>query len=58
MGKLIGFYSLTCSECTAFIATQKDDDAERERVAKNWTKKYNHQFNQYCQNLKTSSRDS
>jgi hypothetical protein len=45
MGQLIGFCGLSCIECPAFIATQKDDDAERERVAKLWTKEYKHEFN-------------
>ncbi|MGB9718029.1 MAG: DUF3795 domain-containing protein [Thermoproteota archaeon] len=33
MSKLIAYCGLICSECPAFIATQRDDDAERKRVA-------------------------
>jgi hypothetical protein len=44
MDKLIGFCGLVCSECPAFIATQNDDDIERERIAKEWAKAYKHDF--------------
>lgn len=40
MDKMIAFCGLTCTECPAFIATQKDDDQEREKVAKLWSKEY------------------
>lgn len=40
MDKMIAFCGLTCTECPAFIATQKDDDKEREKVAKVWSKEY------------------
>lgn len=40
MDKIIAFCGLTCTECLAFIATQKDDDKEREKVAKLWSKEY------------------
>ncbi|OFW52645.1 MAG: hypothetical protein A2163_00025 [Actinobacteria bacterium RBG_13_35_12] len=40
MDKMIAFCGLTCIECLAFIATQKDDDKEREKVAKVWSKLY------------------
>jgi hypothetical protein len=41
MDKIIAFCGLTCTECLAFIATQKDDDKEREKVAKVWSKEFN-----------------
>ena len=44
MNKMIAFCGLTCTECPAFIATQKDDDKEREKVAKLWTKQFNFNF--------------
>jgi hypothetical protein len=44
MDKLIGFCGLSCSECPAFIATQNDDNAQREQIAKQWTKEYRHEF--------------
>lgn len=40
MDKMIAFCGLTCTDCPAFIATQKDDDAERKRVAEQWSKEY------------------
>jgi hypothetical protein len=40
MDKMIAFCGLTCTECLAFIATQKDDDGERKKVAKLWSKEY------------------
>ena len=36
----MAFSGLTCSECPTFIATQKDDDRERKKVAKLWSKEY------------------
>lgn len=38
---MIAFCGLTCTECPAFIATQKDDDKEREKVAELWSKQFN-----------------
>lgn len=40
MTKIIGFCGLTCSECPAYKATQKDDDNERKKVAEMWSKEY------------------
>jgi len=37
MDKMIAFCGLTCTECPAFIATQKNDDKEREKVAKDYS---------------------
>jgi hypothetical protein len=37
---MISFCGLTCTECPAFLATQKDDDQERDKVAKLWSKEY------------------
>jgi hypothetical protein len=41
----IAYCGLVCSECGAFIATQKNDDKARQEMAAEWTKKYNHPFN-------------
>lgn len=38
---MIAFCGLTCTECPAYIATQKDDDNEREKVAKMWSQEFN-----------------
>ena len=32
---------MACNECPAFLATQKNDDDERKKVAKIWSKQYN-----------------
>jgi len=40
MEKLISVCGLICSECPAFIATQKNDDEERRKVAEMWSKDY------------------
>jgi hypothetical protein len=40
MYKIIAFCGLSCTECPAFIATQKDDNKKREKVAKAWSKIY------------------
>ncbi|MGB8657867.1 MAG: DUF3795 domain-containing protein [Candidatus Zixiibacteriota bacterium] len=40
MEKLISICGLICSECPAFIATQKNDDEERRKVAETWSKDY------------------
>ncbi|HEC96016.1 MAG TPA: DUF3795 domain-containing protein, partial [Euryarchaeota archaeon] len=41
MEKIIGFCGLICSECPAYLATQKDDDNERRKVAETWSKEFN-----------------
>jgi hypothetical protein len=40
MEKMIAFCGLSCSGCPAFIATQKDDDEEREKVAVMWSEQF------------------
>ena len=40
MDKIVGVCGLTCTECPAYQATQKDDDEERKRVAEMWSKQY------------------
>ena len=40
MDKIIGVCGITCTDCPAYKATQADDDAERTRVAKMWSKEY------------------
>jgi len=41
MGEMMGFCGLDCNECPALIATQKDDDDERRKVSKLWSKQFN-----------------
>ena len=44
MDKMIAFCGLTCTECPAFVATQKDDDEERKKVAEMWSKEFNEEI--------------
>jgi hypothetical protein len=37
---MIAFCGLSCTDCAAFIATQKNNDNERKRVAELWSKLY------------------
>ena len=39
--KMIAYCGIVCTECPAFEATQKNDDAKRREVAEAWTKQYN-----------------
>jgi len=40
MEKIIAFCGIVCSECPGFIATQKDSDEERKKVAEMWSKMF------------------
>ncbi|MFH1010320.1 MAG: DUF3795 domain-containing protein [bacterium] len=42
--RLIAYCGLICSECPGYIATQKDDDAERRKVAQTWSEQYGHEI--------------
>jgi len=44
MRKMIAFCGILCSDCPTFIATKKDDDEERRRVAELWTKQYGEEY--------------
>jgi len=46
MEKMIGYYGIICSDCPVLIATQKNDDAERKRVAEIFTKQYGKEHKQ------------
>ncbi|MBW2062603.1 MAG: DUF3795 domain-containing protein [Deltaproteobacteria bacterium] len=37
MEKMIAFCGLICTECPAFIATQKDDDEGKAKLAASWS---------------------
>jgi hypothetical protein len=41
MEKKIAYCGINCNECPAFLATQKDDDNERKKVAEMWSKQFN-----------------
>ncbi len=42
MDTIIAYCGIVCSECPAFIATQKNDDAKRTEIAEVWSKQYGH----------------
>ena len=41
MDKIIAYCGLVCSDCSAYIATQADDQAALEQVAAQWREEYN-----------------
>ena len=41
MDKIIAFCGISCDQCPAFQATQKNDDDERKKIAEMWSKQYN-----------------
>jgi len=45
MEKMIAFCGIVCTECPAFLATQKDDDDGRRKIAESWSKQYNADIN-------------
>ncbi|MCK4527151.1 DUF3795 domain-containing protein [candidate division WOR-3 bacterium] len=44
MDEMIAFCGLTCSKCPALLATQKDDNNERKKVAEFWSKEFNQEI--------------
>ncbi|MCK4597018.1 DUF3795 domain-containing protein [bacterium] len=44
MQKMIAYCGIVCSECPGFIATQKDSDEERKKVAEQWSKMFSAQI--------------
>ena len=42
--KQIAYCGLICTDCGAYIATQKNDDKLRKEMVEDWSKKYNHPF--------------
>ena len=40
MDKMVAYCGIVCSECPGYIATQKDDDEERRKVAEAWSKEF------------------
>lgn len=40
MEKMIAFCGIVCTECPAFLATQKDNNNERKKVADTWSKEF------------------
>jgi hypothetical protein len=59
MEKLISNCGLICTDCGAYIATQKNDNTLRKEVAEKWTKEYKHDFkieDINCDGCKSSGR--
>jgi hypothetical protein len=44
MERMIGYCGIVCSDCPVLIATRKDDDGERKRVAEMFTKQYGKEY--------------
>jgi len=44
MEKQTAYCGLNCTDCGAYIATQKNDNKKRKEVAADWTKRYNYPF--------------
>ena len=44
MRKIIAYCGIVCSDCPVLIATQKDDDSERKRVAEMFTRQYGRRY--------------
>jgi hypothetical protein len=44
MARKVGYCGIVCSDCPVLIATRKNDDAERERVANTFTKQYGKEY--------------
>ena len=41
MERMIAYCGIVCTECPAFIATQKDDDDLRKQTAEFWSQQFN-----------------
>ena len=41
---MLGICGIVCTDCPAYLSTQKDDDAERKKVAEMWSKEFNAVF--------------
>lgn len=44
MEKMVGYCGIICSDCPVLVATQKDDDSERKRVAELFTRQYGKEY--------------
>ena len=58
MEKMIGYCGIICSACPVLIATQKNDDAERKRVAEIFTKQYGKEYKPEDINCEGCTSDS
>ena len=44
MNRVVGYCGIVCSDCPVLIATQRNDDAERRRVAELFTRQYGREY--------------
>ena len=44
MKRIVGYCGIVCSECPVFIANEKNDDQEREKVALIFTQQYGKEY--------------
>jgi len=62
MDAMIGYCGLTCTKCEAFVATKKDDERARRRIASSWSRHFGRKFEPediYCDGcLKENGRHS
>lgn len=58
MEKIIGYCGIICSDCPVLIATRKNDDAERKRVAEIFTRQYGKEYKPEDINCDGCLRDS
>ena len=42
LDKMIAYCGLDCTQCLAYLATQQDDDEEREKIAEEWNSQYDY----------------
>jgi len=44
MARVVGYCGIVCSDCPVFVATQRNDDVERRRVAEIFTRQYERKY--------------
>jgi len=44
MGKMVAYCGLVCTDCEAFMVTQKNDTAKRKELAEAWSKQFGHEI--------------
>ena len=44
MNKMIAYCGIVCTDCEAFTATQKNDNAKRKELAEAWSKEFSHEI--------------
>jgi hypothetical protein len=44
MQEIVAYCGLVCTQCPTYLATQKNDDNAKTRIAEEWSKQYKHNF--------------